>query len=100
LSTYAHLKIQNATHLYWEEISATNRSILDKFYIEQYHHGPFTVKVGHSSAVIAIVITCAVILVVGAVVILFWTRCHHFIQKRRAENEMRYVNLNEGQLEL
>ncbi|XP_064639053.1 acid phosphatase type 7-like [Lineus longissimus] len=100
MSTYGHLKILNATHLYWEEMAADNGSVIDTFYIKQNHHGPFLVKVGHSSSVVAIVLSCAVILLVGAIVILLWRRCHHFIQKKRAARKMRYVNLNEGQLEL
>jgi len=38
---YAHMAAYNATHLYWDEVVDWNRTVIDRLWIVQNHHGPF-----------------------------------------------------------
>ena len=38
---YGKLRIENSTHVYWEQIEAYDGSVTDSIWIKQEHHGPF-----------------------------------------------------------
>ena len=38
---YGKLRIENLTHVYWEQIRAYDGSVIDSIWIKQEHHGPF-----------------------------------------------------------
>lgn len=38
---YGKLRIENLTHVYWEQIRAYDGSVIDSVWIKQEHHGPF-----------------------------------------------------------
>lgn len=41
LNSFGRLKVSNATHLYWEQVSVKGGEVLDSIWITQKTHGPF-----------------------------------------------------------
>ena len=40
-NSYGRLKVYNSTHLFWDQVSVMNGSVLDSIWVIQESHGPF-----------------------------------------------------------
>jgi len=38
---FGKLRIENSTHVYWEQIKAWDASVTDSIWVKQHNHGPF-----------------------------------------------------------
>ncbi|XP_045192870.2 acid phosphatase type 7-like [Mercenaria mercenaria] len=41
-NSYGRLKVDNSTHLYWEQVAVFGGEVLDSIWVIQEHHGPFS----------------------------------------------------------
>ena len=101
-STFGILQIVNRTHLLWHETMADKyQRPIDYFYLTQTQHGPFKLpSTGGGPRATTVILAIVIVILVVAICAFLYMRLQAFMRRRRAQQKMSYVNLQEGSLEL